>query len=108
MENGQTTTIAGVAGAANSLVCGIPCSLLGLWFDMDGVDPSSFPLLVELVDEAATADITAGSKRLFRFRLLDPAGSFANVNLAVSATKGICAVLGACGTNDALLGVVWR
>jgi len=108
MEDGNLFVQAGASGAANVLVSANPCTLLGVWFDNTATDPSVFPLTIELVDEAATADIDSNSKTLYRKTFTDPAGVIEAPTFALKAGKGICIKMPACGTNDAKLGVTWR
>ena len=112
MEDGNLTVTAGVAAAANTLISGQPCSLLGIYVSLNAgatLDPSVLPILVEVVDEAATADIDANSKILQRW-FIEDASQQAQMqrNLAIKAGKGVCLKLAACGTNDILVGLTWR
>jgi len=108
MEDGNLTTALGAAGAANHLISGQPCTLLGIWFDNAGTDPSVFPLVIEIVDEAATADIDASSKILYRKTIADPAGRIEQLNFAIKTGKGLCVKLPALGTNASIIGLTWR
>lgn len=109
MEDGNLTVTAGVAAAANTLISGQPCTLMGLWVDTDGADPSVYPIVIEVLDENDVADIDANSKVLQRLRLKDPnLDNGAQRNLAIKAGKGVCLKLSACGTNDILVGLTWR
>lgn len=111
MEDGNVTVTAGVAGAANTLISGQPCSLIGFFVSMNGtgIDPTALPITVEVVDEADVADIDANSKILQRWFIEDAAQqSQEQRNLMMKAGKGICLKLSACGTNDILVGLTWR
>ena len=109
MEDGNLFVHTGGALAENILVSANPCTLLGVWFDSDGSDGTiTMPFVVELVDEAATADIGAQSKSLYRNTIADPAGKIDGLNFVIKAGKGICIKMPALGTNDVKIGVVWR
>jgi len=111
MEDGNLTVTAGVAAAANTLISGQPCTLIGIYVSLNtaALDPTVLPLVIEVVDEAATADIDANSKILQRWYLEDASqqGQMQR-NLAIKAGKGICLKLSACGTNEILTGITWR
>ena len=107
MEDGNLFVQAGTNAAANVLISANPCTLLGVWFDSSATDATAYPLVIELVDEAATADIDSNSKTLYRKTLVDPAGSIDAPTFALKAGKGICLKMPDTGTNDAKLGVTW-
>lgn len=111
MEDGNLTVSLGGSAATEHLVSGQPCTLLGFWFYTDGSDagtPGLFPLTVELVDEADTANITSSSKSLYIAEVMDPTQLPDPANFAIKAGKGICVKIGAQGTNTTKVGIVWR
>ncbi len=112
MEDGNLTVTAGVSGAANTLISGQPCTLIGLYISLDpgaGLDPTVLPIAVEVVDEADVADIDANSKILQRIYIADASqNGNQQRNLAIKAGKGVCLKLGGAGTNDLLVGLTWR
>ena len=107
MENGTVTTLEGAAGSVDHLVSASPCALLGLWYHTPGTDISVFSYVITLFDEAATADIDANSKILYRTTISDPAAN-PNLSFSIQSGKGLCVRFAADGTNTSLLGINWR
>lgn len=112
MEAGNVTVTTSVAAASNTLISASPCTLIGFYLSFNGgagLDPSVLPCTVEVVDEAAVADIDGNSKILQRL-FVEDAASQGQVqrNLMMKAGKGICLKLTAGGTNNFLVGLTWR
>ena len=92
--------------STDSTVVGRPSALMGLFASTDGADASVLPITITIYDEAVAADIGVGSRQLFKTTLIAAAPSVL-VNLAAKATKGLCATVSDCGTNDVVCGLYY-
>ena len=88
-----------------TLIVGRPAELLDFWVYNNNADPSVLPITVSVYDELDVADITAGSRVLYRC-LITQGGSSAN--FSIQALKGICVAVSDIGTNEFAGGLTTR
>ena len=109
-ETGAVTNWVGANGSVtDTLIAGRPSELLDFWVYNNNADPTVLPITISVYDEAATTDITGGSRVLYR-TILDTTqnvNGLAN-NFSIQATKGICVRVTDIGTNEFSGGLTTR